>query len=150
MRGNKGRNMFFSEPILFRTRKVILTDQRLFIDGTMIPLEQIAAVRPVRPRYFLPLLAVRLLLLAGIIYMLLQSWGRWQDDAGLVAAALPLSVALVLGVLLVWSIREIPTHVVQIETEAERINVMHVYNVGRAQLVVSKISAAMQDESDPA
>lgn len=146
----KAETMFFSEPILFRTRTVILTDQRLFIDGTMVPLDKIAAVRPARPRYFLPLLAGRLLALAGILFLLLQTWTGWQDDAGLLATALPLGAALVIGALLAWTLREIPSHVVRIETDRGWMNVMHVYDSGRAQLVVSKISAAMQGDMDSA
>ncbi|MCD4686098.1 MAG: DUF6232 family protein [Anaerolineae bacterium] len=137
--------MFFSEPILFRTRNVILTDQRIFIDGTMVSLEQIDHVRPTRPNYFLPLMVGRLLTLVGIVYMLVQFRAQMADGAGITMLALPLVVAVVLGALLYWSMREIPTHIVQIETGTERINVMHVYDAKRAQLVVRKISDAVND-----
>lgn len=141
--------MLFSEPILFRTRTVILTDQRLFIDGTMVPLEDITAVRTARPGYFWPLLLGRLLGVGGIVCLLVLFREQITNDAGILMLALPIAAAVLLGALVFWSLREIPTHVVQIETGASRINVMHVYETGRARLVAQKIRDAMQGKTSP-
>ena len=61
--------------------------------------------------------------------------------------ALMLGGVLVLGAAAYYLLREVPTYIVQIETNQRRITVLTAYSAGRADVIVRKISDAVQGYS---
>ncbi len=120
------------ERVLYRTHTVILTDKRIVVDGNTYPLWQIEAIHTTRARYHLPLLAVRLAVVALLAVGLATSDGLYVRFGFL----------LVMGALLFGVMYLVPTHVLQIDTPGGRVRVMSSGDTGYLKDVAAQIACA--------
>lgn len=129
-----------SDPILFRTRSVILTNHNLFVHGTRYDLADIEAVQASRASYFWPLFIARGALLVFAVGMALGLIQEVLAGSALLVLLMLLFLALFAGTAF-YLLIDVPAYSVQIVARGERATVLH-SDAEYVQIVARKIRDA--------
>ncbi len=134
---------YASEVILYRTRTDILSDLRFIVNGQTYPLQKIQSARVVAVWYYWPLQALRVLMLAAAVAVILSlaevlSLGALPDSLVLRAGIAALLIVMAYG-----ATQVIPTYRIRLKMDNHHaISVMLSHDQQDLKAIAAKINQA--------
>jgi hypothetical protein len=141
---------YASEVILYRTRTDILSDLRFIVNGQTYPLSKVQSARVVSAWYYWPLQALRGLMLAAALAVVLSLIGVISASLLPDNLLIRVGIAALLAASAYGVTQVIPTHRIRFKMDNRSISVMLSHDKEDLKAIAAKINQAAARLQKPA